>query len=126
MIHAMKASCNTLSVIPLFFFSLGTYGALYPMGVPQAAVGVASVAAVLGAPLRVLLTAVKAVREGHGIMRSISDCLSEISQADLWQSTPPSEKDRDRTDEDDELALRANRPYVLLNSNSLPKRLMCS
>ncbi len=52
---------------------------LYAMGVPEPALGVASVTAALGAPLKILLTAVEAARQGCEILKSIHDCLSDMT-----------------------------------------------
>ncbi len=103
-----KAQSYSTTLILLFLISQGTYRALYPMGAPQAAAGVASVAAVLGAPLRVLLTALNAAREGKNILRSINECIHDLMPTEFWDSSSPSIKDPEKTEREDEEKLHNN------------------
>lgn len=70
---------RTFNLLILLLICQNTYRALYPMGGPAAAAGVASVAAVLGTPLRVLLTAISAVRKGCDLYKNFRGCSQDSS-----------------------------------------------
>lgn len=93
------------------------------LGASITAVGVAGVTSVIGAPLKILLTAFQAVRAGKDIVRCMSSCISSIKQTELWTATKKSIDDREKAEEEEEELLLSQPELCATQDESIAKAL---